>query len=169
MKVHEQKQENLPGILISEPDTTTHQTWEAFGWQVAQNFQVDFAQTGAGVFLELPGASVGLIVQNVGDGFRAIAYGERVEDDLLPQVQIVFDASGESGWTLVWVEYLPEIWHEFILSHDVLIPDHTQHERYVDFEDFAGYVLARLEKEGWTEYAMDVSAKKNGNVSLAGF
>ena len=142
------------------------QAWEAFGWQVAQQFQVDLAHPGAGIVLELPGTSIRLIVQNVGDGFFAIAYGERVEDDLLPQIQIVFDASGEAGWTLVWVEYSAKIWHEFLLSQGASSNDPTEHERYVDFEDFAGYVLAMLEQEGWTVYAADVNAtQKNGRAS----
>lgn len=143
--------------------------WEAFGWQVAQNFQVDLTQTGAGVFLALPGTSIGLIVQNVGDGFHAIAYGERVDDDLLPQIQIAFDASGEGGWSLVWIKYVPKIWHEFILSCDILISGHSQHEYYVDFEDFVGYILVRLAKEGWIKFAIEMSAGQNGNLHPAGF
>lgn len=143
------------------------QAWEAFGWRVAQQCQVDLAQSGAGVLVELPGTGICLIVQNVGDGFYAIAYGERVEGELLPQVQIVFDASGEAGWMLVWVEYSDNIWHEFLLSQGASSNDPTEHERYVDFEEFAGYVLAKLEHEGWTTYAANVNTRQNSSVTPA--
>jgi hypothetical protein len=129
-------------------DRKTSQAWELFVEKLAAKFQLDFTRVSVPIHVDIPGSAHCLVIQR-GDGYVAVAYGARTGYGLLPEIQIVFDASNEVGWTPVEVQYSSELWQEFRYSQGIFTEHNGTNEEYVEFEAFVGYVLEKI-KSGFT-------------------
>lgn len=146
-----------PEHLPITPETHTplekelRPSWESFIDKVLSTFPIEFEQGYPSVTLEMPGTALRLLV-NIGDGCVAIACGHRTSYGLLPEVELVFDSSSETEWTLIETRYSPELWRDFKWSRGIA-PNAVDDDQYLDFGQFAEYVLHRLQQAGWLEHA----------------
>ena len=147
-----------PEHLPITPETHTplekepRPSWESFIDKVLSTFPIEFEQGYPSVTLEMPGTTFRLLV-NIGDGCVAIACGHRTSYGLLPEFELVFDSSSETGWTLIEPRYSPKIWRAFKGSKGITHEDTVDDEQYLNFDEFAEYVLQWLQQEGWLEHA----------------
>lgn len=146
-----------PEHLPITPETHTplekepRPSWESFIDKVLSKFEIEFDQGYPSVTLEMPGTTLRLLV-NIGDGCVAIACGHRTSYGLLPEVELVFDSSSETEWTLIETRYSPELWRDFKWSRGIA-HNAADDDQYLDFGQFAEYVLHRLQQAGWLEHA----------------
>jgi len=127
-------------------DRKTSQAWESFIEKLAARLQLDFTLVSVPIHIDIPDSTRCLVIQR-GEGYVAVAYGARTNYGLLPELQIVFDASNEVGWTPLEVQYSPELLQEFIHSQGIFIESNGKNEEYVEFEEFVGYVLKKLKNK----------------------
>jgi hypothetical protein len=145
--------EHLPATpephISSEKET--HTSWESFIDKVLSKFEIKFDQGYPSVTLGIPGTTLRLLV-NIGDGCVAVAYGHRTSYGMIPEVELVFDSSSEIGWTLIETRYSNDLWRHFKWSRGVT-HEQDDDEQYFNFDEFAEYVLQRLQQEAWLEHA----------------
>lgn len=136
----------------ASPEKEIHSSWESFIDKLLSMFPIEFEQGYPSVTLAMPGTSLRLLI-NIGDGCVAVAYGHRMPDSIETEVELTFDSSSETGWTLIDARYSREFWRAFKGSRGVT-HDEDDDEQYFNFDEFAEYVLQRLQQEAWLERAV---------------
>jgi len=139
-------------VASSEPQSIAekeiHSCLASYFDKLLSNFPIEFEQARyPSIYLEMPETALRLAI-NISDGCVAISYGHRSLATVDSDAYLVFDSGNEAGWTLIEARYSPELRRAFYQSKRI-----AQDSQYFSFDEFAEYMLQRIQQEGWLEDA----------------